>query len=95
MPDYECWSIWNLEPIDNEDYNIDPSNLPIPDDLKLRLSKWEDLYDATLNKNDPLNSGFKTENERKYFNEIGLGLFQSLKVELSDYEVQYFGGFEQ
>jgi len=91
MPDYGCWSIWNLDVADNEDYNIDPSILPLSNELRFRLSEWENLYDATLNKSDPLNSGFKTEIERKQFNDIGLSLFHSLKLELPDYEIQYFG----
>lgn len=91
MPDYQCWSIWNLDIVEGEDYNIDPNTLPISNDLKVKLSEWEGLYDATLDKNDPINSGFKTEFERKNFNDIGISLFDRLRSELLDFEVEYFG----
>ena len=38
MPDYQCWSIWNIDTVEGEDCNIDPNTLPISDDLKVKLS---------------------------------------------------------
>ena len=89
MPDYDCWCLWNTEPVHDEDYNLNPNALPLSDNLKLDLSKWEELYDSTLNRNDPINSGFKTEVDQKVFDEIGLNLFQRLKQELSDFHIEY------
>lgn len=56
MADHECFPLWQQ----NADglANIDPGTLPIPPDLVRDLLAWADVFDRTLNRSDPANSGF-------------------------------------
>ena len=56
MPDYQCHPLWEASP--GMVGNIDPATLPIPRDPVARLPEWARLYDATLNADDPVQSGF-------------------------------------
>lgn len=88
MADYDCFPIW----WDQADKigNIDPKNLPITSTLAADLERWADIFTATLNHANPRNSGFKTEQEYRDFNERGTRLTQWLAEELrGKYEVRY------
>jgi hypothetical protein len=85
MADYECWCLWDMENIDN----LDPEKLPISKSLKQSLSLWECEYDATLNRNDPIKSGFKSYESFQTFNTMGNNLFKKLLQELPDSEIFY------
>jgi hypothetical protein len=80
MADYQCFPLWEASP--GKVGNIDPSSLPISEELGGDLLKWADLYDATLNTDDPIRSGFKTAAERLEFAKIGTRLCQRLREEL-------------
>lgn len=87
MPDYQCYPLWGVGG-DNLG-NIDPNSLPISEDLKLKLAKWANQYDATLNLDDPLKSGFSSEKEELSFRECGEKLLNRLQIELGSQYVVY------
>lgn len=82
MPDYHCYPLWR-----EDDYNfdnIDPYSLPISKILASDLIQWAKEYDATLNIEDPLNSGFENMEAELSFRNKGENLFERLKLELGN-----------
>lgn len=51
-PEWECWPLWNDETGDN----LDPRDLDLPPALLARLVAWDDVFQATFNRDDPLAS---------------------------------------
>ncbi|MDD7912017.1 hypothetical protein PUV47_18960 [Pseudovibrio exalbescens] len=86
MADYDCWPLWGVSNIGN----IDPATLPLSSVLEKDLLNWARQYDATLNRSDPVQSGFRTREEAQAFNEEGWALWERLRVELEDIKVVYF-----
>ncbi|MFJ5159785.1 hypothetical protein ACIP6T_11490 [Pantoea sp. NPDC088449] len=88
MADYQCHPLWDISP---ENYgDISPEELPISSKLKDRLREWAERYDAILNINDPVSSGFKSEEEKKQFIDDGYKLAHHLQEELGDkYNIIY------
>jgi hypothetical protein len=87
MPDYECFALWDIDSVEN----INPASLPISDDLKARVGRWEDIYDGTLNQDDPTASGFQSADEENTFDSEGRLIWKELKDELGEsYDVSYF-----
>lgn len=80
MADYQCHPLWNMSP--DEYGDIDPCNLPISEELKLRLSKWAFTYDETMDADYPPNSGFKSEELEREFKQEGEQLAEILRDEL-------------
>jgi hypothetical protein len=93
MPDYGCYPLWWEEP--NQVGNIDPEILPLSQETINRLNNWADIYDATLDMNDPSNSGFISKEAEEKFAQEGINLWVQLQSELKpNYRVFYFS-FEQ
>ncbi|THK38787.1 hypothetical protein EHS39_07095 [Ensifer sp. MPMI2T] len=69
MPDYHCFPLW--ENAGKAATNVDPASLPIPEDLILRLNSWAAKFNATLNPDDPIKSGFKSETLEQAFLDEG------------------------
>ena len=91
MADYECFPIWYSS--DEGLENIDPELLPISTELKRKLREWSDKYDNTLNIDDPMLSGFRTEDEFYDFKREGEKLKEELSFELEKmYSIVYFQG---
>ncbi len=89
MADYECFPLWNCD--ETLIGNINPAELPISSSTQEKLMQWSDIYDATLNTEDPLQSGFTNEKERWNFERMGFDLWIMLIKELpKDYTVLYF-----
>ncbi len=86
MADYDCWCLWDMDIIEN----IDPETLPISKNLKQKLQKWEIDYNATLVRDNPIESGFKTDDDFKNFVDIGWRLFEQLCAELPNINFYYF-----
>ena len=65
MPDYDCFPLWisDKETLDN----INPDILDIPNELKISLHSWSNLYDKTLNLANPLFSGFPNQESKENF----------------------------
>ncbi len=80
IADYQCFPLWEASP--GVVGNIDPEDLPISFSLQQRLTAWAKKFDATLNIDDPLSSGFGSEEERIKFREEGAILAQNLQEEL-------------
>ncbi|MCR6633761.1 hypothetical protein [Devosia sp.] len=75
-PEWECWPLW-----DETGDNLDPSDLDMPPALLARLVAWDDVFQATFNREDPLASVLPGEEWRAE----GRALAEALKV--SGFEV--------
>jgi len=92
MADYHCHPLWGTTPEDMGD--ISPEELPISSELKRSLRRWAERYDAILNMDDPVSSGFKNEKEEKQFIDDGYKLALLLQEELGDsYNIIYHSEF--
>ena len=80
MADYECFPLWE----DGEGLvgNVDPASLPISAELQIALQQWATRYDATLNREDPAQSGFASYEDEEAFLDEAKSLLQCLKTEL-------------
>lgn len=80
MADYQCSPLWEASP--GQVGNIDLDVLPLSHGLRARLINWARAYDATLNMDDPLSSGFETDEQEAEFKRIGTELGEELSNEL-------------
>jgi hypothetical protein len=80
MADYQCYPLWEASP--GVVGNVDPGELPISSLLKERLMAWAATFDATLDMDDPANSGFESEKAADEFRDEGMVLAQQLQDEL-------------
>lgn len=81
MAEVQCWALWGM---DNAD-NIDPSMLPISEELIIQLNEWSERFDAIYKLDDPnfhLNIGFPTIDAKNLFYDDGWLLLERLKLEL-------------
>lgn len=86
MPDYGCFPLWEASP--DAVGNIDPNTLPISAGLVSELEKWAAQYDATLNSEDPLESGFASIEHERDFADVGRQLCAKAQKELGpDFEL--------
>ena len=93
MPEYGSFPIWRCNDIR---YVVEPEELPISESLKQALQEWANVYDNTIDMNDPASAGFKSNMEMEIFEKIGLELWKQLKTELGDgYIIKYFSTIEQ
>lgn len=51
-PEWECWPLWDDETGDN----IDPRDLRLPPALLARLVAWDDVFQASSDRDDPMAS---------------------------------------
>lgn len=51
-PEWECWPLWD----DQTGDNLDPRDLDLPPALLARLVAWDEVFQATFNRDDPLAS---------------------------------------
>lgn len=56
MADYDCFPLWRDDP--DGVSNIPPGEAGLPEELANELMVWADVYDRTLDRGDPLRSGF-------------------------------------
>lgn len=82
MPDYQCYPLWGMS--ENNLGNIDPRSLPISEKLISNLMDWAKKYDATLNLEEPINSGFATKEFELAFKKEGEYLLNRLRIELGN-----------
>ncbi len=88
MADYGCDPLWWV----NADIgNIHPIKLPLSEDSIKLLDKWAEVYNNTLNWDDPASSSLPNIEAEKAFEKEGIDLWKQLQKELeSNYEVVYF-----
>ncbi|RDD79780.1 hypothetical protein [Dyella tabacisoli] len=90
MADYHCYPLWEASP--GVVGNIDPVTLPIHKGLIDRLNAWANDYDATLNLDDPMASGFASEQAKSEFASRAGLLVADLQNELGpEYVVKAYG----
>lgn len=80
MADYQCFPLWEASP--GEVGNIDPNSLPLSTSLRKQLMDWADVYDSTLNWEDPAISGFASGNAVDEFKAQGMKLADQMREEL-------------
>ncbi|MFC7277520.1 hypothetical protein ACFQS1_26290 [Paractinoplanes rhizophilus] len=87
MTDYDCFPLWQRD--ENGTTNVDPASLPISAELASALLAWADEYDETLDRDDPIRSGFPDEAAAEAFDRQGRELARRLASELGR-TVHYF-----
>lgn len=81
--DYDSWPLWDLDAGRlKREYNLDPSGLSISSALADDLRTWAGRYDTTLERADPAQSGFGTDDELEWFLDDGRELSVRLATEL-------------
>lgn len=80
MADYFCFPLWEVS--SDVVGDVDPSSLPISEELQNQLMQWAAAYDAILNMEDPASTDFKSEEERVVFEREGYRLASALRQEL-------------
>lgn len=89
MCDYQSYALWWSG--GNKVCNIDPATLPLNTETVNRLESWSDIYDATLNLDDPCASSFLDEEKEKAFEIEGINLWRQVQKELEEeFEVYYY-----
>ena len=87
MPDYQASPLWDRE----TGRNLQLDALPIAAGLKRDLASWAEKFDDTLNVGDPVNSGFRSQEALRAFEEEGIRLWRRIRAELGEAaDVRYF-----
>ena len=92
--DYECYPLWIRS---NEGLrNIHPYELKLSSGLVEQLMIWANDYDATMNWDDPISSGFRTQSAHDLFVRRGKLLSEEVAKQLdADWKVIYFDDIMQ
>ena len=80
MPDYDCFPLWEVGSPEHSG-DVDPNSLPISPALKTKLLEWARRFDRTLNRSDPVGSGFHDAEEEAQFWREGAALGELLRKE--------------
>lgn len=88
MSEYKCYPLWESKA--DGLANFEAYELDIPYKLAERIEGWGDQFESTYNIDDPVSSGFKTEDEKSRFVETGKVLMQELHTALGqDFMIEY------
>ncbi|MGX1880969.1 hypothetical protein [Streptomyces sp. NPDC055287] len=88
--DYDCHPVW-VRGSDGVSNNVAPGELPVDPGLAGELERWGDAYDATLNRDDPVASGFPSARDEAAFAERGAQLARELARQLGTaWRVTYY-----
>ncbi|MET9510397.1 hypothetical protein ABZX62_18380 [Streptomyces flavidovirens] len=88
--DYDCHPVW-VRGSDGVRDNVAPGELPVDRRLAEDLERWGDTYDATLNRDDPVASGFPSPQDEAAFAERGAHLARELARQLgAAWRVTYY-----
>lgn len=91
LADYDCWALWISAPPRME--NIDPAGpeFALSPALVSELNGWADEYTATLNRDDPMASGFSSEAAEREFSSRGRRLAEEVRAQVgTDWRVTYY-----
>ena len=83
LADYDSRALWLSSPPTME--NVDPADprLGLDPALVRELNRWADEYTATLNRDEPMASGFLTEAAEHEFVARGRRLAEAVRVQIS------------
>lgn len=88
MADYQCHPLWDMSPGMYGD--IDPNTLPISTELRQKIADWARFFDESLDIEDPVNSGFNSDEIKAEFKVQGIKLAEQLQQELgSEFVVSF------
>lgn len=82
MADYDCLPLWGTSAEDVGE--VDPADLPISTELVADLGRWAAVFDATLDRDEPLRSGFGSPEAAAAFRAEGERLADRLRTELGE-----------
>ncbi|GHG00145.1 hypothetical protein GCM10017567_13660 [Amycolatopsis bullii] len=91
LADYDCWALWVSAGSGTE--NVDPADgrLGLSPALVRDLNRWADEYTATLNRDDPIASGFQSEAVEQAFVAEGRHLAGQVRAQVGpDWRVVYY-----
>ncbi|MDX3194108.1 hypothetical protein PV458_37420 [Streptomyces sp. MN03-5084-2B] len=91
MADYDCWALWILSNSGTE--NVAPADprLGLSSALVHDLNRWSDEYTATLDRDDPMASGFPSDAVEQAFVARGHRLAEEVRAQVSpDWRVIYY-----
>ncbi len=89
MADYGGKMLWRRDP--ETVGPIDPERLALTSETVARLRQWAEVYDASLNWDDPASTPPWNAEKLDEFENEGVSLWLRLRQELSpEYEVKYF-----
>ena len=88
IPDYDCHPLWHHQ--SKEVGNIDPETLGISSSLVRRLNSWQQEYNQTQNREDPIRSGFTEKETEAAFVAVGYKLANDLNQELPSVNIVYY-----
>ena len=91
LADYDCRPLWVFAPPRME--NVDPADpeLGLSPALVGELNRWAGEYTATLDRDDPMASGFPSAAAQREFVARGRRLAEEARAELSpDWRVTYY-----
>jgi hypothetical protein len=82
MVDYGAYPFWLLDEVPAQ--NLSARELNASAGLTADLEAWANTYDETLDRDDPMSSGFATEQEHKEWVASGRELASRLQKELGE-----------
>lgn len=83
-PEVQCFPLWTADGPRRGAENTDPSTLPLSSGLIADLDDWRARWDATYDLDDPLGSGFSSDDEERAFVADGERLAARLRAELGE-----------
>lgn len=83
-PEYECSPLW-VSIDDGKTYkNIEITNTPFEDLLKIKILDWAKDFETTLNQNYPPDSGFESLKREEDFEDNGICIWKDITRNYSD-----------
>jgi hypothetical protein len=93
MAEYNCFPLWKTQ--EQIWDNINPASLPLSKETIIRLEKWANTFDSTLNHDDPISSKFANSKDEEAFEQEGILICYQLQKELQpDHEIVYYSNKE-
>ncbi len=74
-PEYQCWPLWDADTGEN----LSPEEAGLPPELAERVHRWDEALQATYRSDDPLSSGFASEEEERTYIQEGQALVEEIR----------------
>ncbi|MBB4929356.1 hypothetical protein F4561_000176 [Lipingzhangella halophila] len=100
MADFECYPLWVRDESRGDEIheNTSPHSswIGLSDELATALNHWADEFDATLDPDDPKESGFRSQEDWSRFVRRGRELAERVSGEMGEeWSVLYFDDLER